>query len=77
VKILRLMTKDEVKTPLAFLYKLVPYVTAILFIVLYAPVADDLKRTVILWALVGLFGLAIIVLACALWKPKNIVIQHP
>jgi hypothetical protein len=73
LKILRFMTKDEVKTPLAFLYKIVPYVPAILIVALFAPVTENLKRTVILWAFVGLFGLAGIVLLCALWKPKNIV----
>jgi hypothetical protein len=73
LKILRFITKDEVKTPLAFLYKVVPCVVATLVVVLYAPVSDDLKRTVILWAFVGLFGLAVVVLICALWKPKNIV----
>jgi branched-subunit amino acid transport protein len=73
LKILRFMTKDEVKTPLAFLYKILPYVPAILIVALFAPVAEDLKRTVILWSFIGLFGLAGIVLLCALWKPKNLV----
>jgi hypothetical protein len=73
LKILRFMTKDEVKTPLALLYKIVPYVPAILIVALFSPVGEDLKRTVILWSFIGLFGLAGVVLLCALWKPKNIV----
>jgi hypothetical protein len=73
LRALRLITKDEVKTPLAFLYKVVPYVVASLLVVLYAPVQDDLKLIVIRWTFIGLFGLAVIVLGCALWRPKHIV----
>lgn len=73
VKALKFITKDEVKTPLAFLYKVVPYLVLALAVTLYAPIGEHLKLQVMLWALGILSGLAVVVLLFAWFRPKHLV----
>jgi hypothetical protein len=73
IKVLRFITRDEVKTPLAFLYKLVPYLVATLLIVLYAPIPDGMKMTVLGWAYAALLGVGVVVMLFAWCRPKNLV----
>ena len=73
LRALRFITKDEVKTPLAFLYKVVPYLIAALIIVLYAPIADDMKLRVLAWTFAVLLGLSVVVLLFAWFRPKHLV----
>src|SRR6266699_2689390 len=70
---LRFFTKDEVKTPLSFLFKVVPYLVGALIVILYAPISDDLKKTLVEWAFIALLGLAGIVMLFAWSRPKNLV----
>lgn len=73
VKVLKFITKDEVKTPLAFLYKFVPYLVASFIVVLYAPISDELKMTVFVWVLTAMLTVAAIVMLFAWFRPKNLV----
>ena len=73
LRALRFITKDEVKTPLSFLFKVVPYLVVALIVVLYAPISDELKRTVLAWTFVALLGVSAIVLIFAWFRPKNLV----
>jgi hypothetical protein len=62
-----------VKTPLSFLYRLLPLMLIAVGAEIYAPVSDDLKRTVAGWTFLGSLGLGAVVLVFAWFKPKNIV----
>lgn len=72
-KVIRLFTKDEVKTPLSFLFKVVTYLVAALIVILYAPVEDNLKWNVVRIVFYGMFALSCGVLIFAWWRPKNLV----
>lgn len=73
IKFMRFMGKGEVKTPLSFLYRLLPLMLIAVGAEIYAPVSDDLKRTVAGWTFLGSLGLGAVVLVFAWFKPKNIV----
>lgn len=73
VKVLKFITKDEVKTPLAFLYKFVPYLVGAFIVVLYAPISDELKKTVFVWVISAMLGVAACVMLFAWFRPKNLV----
>jgi len=73
IKFMRFMGKGEVKTPLSFLYRLLPMMLFAVAVEIYAPVSDDLKRLVVEWTFLGSLGLAAGVLLFAWFKPKNIV----
>lgn len=73
LRALRFFTKSEVKTPLSFLFKLLPWLVMSLVIILYAPIADALKWSVFCVMMVGYLVLVAGVLAFAWFKPKNLV----
>jgi hypothetical protein len=73
LRVLRFITKDEVKTPLAFLFKVVPWLIAALIVVLYAPIEDALKKTVLLWTFGALLAVTALVMLFAWFRPKNLV----
>jgi hypothetical protein len=72
-KVLRFLKKDEVKTPLSFLFKIVPYLILLLPVILYAPISDDLKVFFVKLTFLSLIGLAAIVLVFGWFRPKNLV----
>ncbi len=72
-RIVRLFTKEEVKTPLAFFFKVVPYLVAAWFAILYAPVSDSMKYSLYLISAAILVGLCIFVGVMAWFRPKNLV----
>jgi hypothetical protein len=72
-KILRFFTKEEVKTPLAFFFKVVPYLVAAWIAILYAPVSDEMKHSFFLVSSIILVGLCVLVGAIAWFRPKNLV----
>jgi len=63
-KIVKWFTKDEVKTPLSFFFKVIPFMTAAWVAVLYAPGLDGA------WVFIGLCGL---VAVFAFLRPKHLV----
>lgn len=72
-RIIRFFTKEEVKTPLSFLFKVVPYLIAGWIVILYAPISDDLKYKLIIIISSALLFLCGIVLVFAWFRPKNLV----
>ena len=72
-RFIRFFTREEVKTPLSFLFKIVPYLIAALFIILYAPITDELKERLVKLTFSGLLGLCGIVLLFGWFRPKNLV----
>jgi|HubBroStandDraft_4_1064222.scaffolds.fasta_scaffold12517_1 hypothetical protein len=72
-KMARWFIKEEVKTPLAFFFKVIPYMTAAWIAILYSPVPSDIKLTLVrfsAWVFVGLCGL---VALFAFLRPRNLV----
>jgi len=72
-RVLRLVTKDEVKTPLSFLHKVVPYLVAASVVILYAPVSDDLKESLIYFVYGSLIFLTLLMMGFAWCRPKYLV----
>jgi hypothetical protein len=72
-KIIRWFVREEVKTPLAFFFKVVPYMVAAWIAILYAPISDAMKLSLFkfsAWVLVGLF---VLVWLFAFLKPRHLV----
>lgn len=72
-RILRLFKSHEVKTPLSFVFRALWIFAVVVGLVLYAPIKDDLK-----WSIIVLTFEAIAVLCCfvglfAWFRPKNLV----
>jgi len=73
-KIVKWFTKDEVKTPLSFFFKVIPFMTAAWVAVLYAPGLDGHSKILLIkfsaWVFIGLCGL---VAVFAFLRPKHLV----
>lgn len=72
-RIVRWFVKEEVKTPLAFFFKVIPYMTAAWIAILYSPISGDTKVLLIrfsAWVFIGLCGL---VAAFAFVRPRCLV----
>jgi hypothetical protein len=72
-RIIRFFTKEEVKTPLAFLFKAIAYLTAAWIAILYSPVSDELKYTLIKFSAFIFLVLCFAVLLFAWFNPRNLV----
>lgn len=65
--------KSEVKTPLSFMFKVVPWLIAALIAILYAPVGDSFKLH-ILWVVFGTITFIVLIVFLFAWfKPTNLV----
>ena len=73
VKVLKFAFQSEIKTPLAFAYKVVPYLVAALIVILYAPVSEDLKSELVWLAFLSVLGMAALVFLFSWFRPKNLV----
>ncbi len=72
-RLVKIFTREEVKTPLSFLFKIVPYLIAALIVILYAPITEELKERLAGWTFLGLLGLSVVVLFFGWYRPKNLV----
>jgi hypothetical protein len=72
-RVLRFITKDEVKTPLAFIFKILGWSVLALTVVIYAPVGDEVKVGIVKFVFICFLVLAAAVLLFAWWRPKNLV----
>lgn len=73
-KIVRWFVKEEVKTPLAFFFKVIPYMTAAWIAILYAPgVPSDLKFSIIKFSALVFGGMCVLVAIFAFLRPKHLV----
>jgi hypothetical protein len=72
-KVLRWFVKEEVKTPLAFFFKVIPYMTAAWIAILYSPIPNETKFSLVhfsAWIFIGLCGL---IAVFAFIKPRHLV----
>src|SRR5437660_5344447 len=73
-KIVRWFIREEVKTPLSFFFKVIPYMTAAWVAILYAPGVDSTtKFALIRFSAYMFFGLCLMVAVFALVKPTHLV----
>ncbi|HWY09058.1 MAG TPA: hypothetical protein VNY24_19500 [Candidatus Acidoferrales bacterium] len=72
-RIVKFFTKEEVKTPLAFFFKVVPYLVAAWLAILYAPVSDGMKFSMFVISSLILLGLCVVVGVMAWFRPKHLV----
>jgi hypothetical protein len=72
-KVVQLFSKQEVKTPLSFLFRMAFYELLLCIAVLFAPAEDGLKMWVLKWGSIILIGFWVMVYVFALCKPKNLV----
>ena|SRR5579872_2497569 len=73
-KIVRWFAKEEVKTPLSFFFKVIPYMTAAWVAVLYAPGLDgSTKFALIRFSAYMFLELCLLVAIFALVKPTHLV----
>jgi len=72
-RILKFFSREEVKTPLAFFFKVVPYLVASWIAILYAPVSDLMKYRFFFGSAAILVGLCVIVGVFAWFRPKHLV----
>jgi hypothetical protein len=72
-KVVRWFAKEEVKTPLAFFFKVIPYMTAAWIAILYSPVPNDTKFALIKFSAWIFSGFVVLVALFAFLKPRNLV----
>jgi len=72
-RLLKFFTREEVKTPLSFLFKVVGYLVVALFFIIYSPLPDPLKETFFIWTIRTLLFLATAVLLLAWFRPRHLV----
>jgi hypothetical protein len=72
-KIIRWFSKDEVKTPLSFFFKVIPYLTASWIAILYAPISDSMKQTLFQFSAWILVGLCVLIAVFAFFRPRHLV----
>jgi hypothetical protein len=73
LKALRFITKEEVKTPLSFLFKIVPLLVLGWLGILYAPIGDDLKGSLLHFITYAVMAFGAAVLLFAWFRPKHLV----
>jgi hypothetical protein len=72
-KILRWFVREEVKTPLAFFFKVVPYMVAAWIAILYAPINDSMKHSLFKFSALILLVLFVLVWLFAFFRPRHLV----
>ena len=72
-KLVRLFSKEEVKTPLSFFFKVVPYMTAAWIAILYAPISDTMKVSLFHFGSWIIFGLCALIAIFAFFRPRHLV----
>jgi len=72
-RVFRFLFREEVKTPLAFFFKVVPYLVAAWIAILYAPLTDILKYRLFFGSAAILVGLCLLVGIFAWFRPKHLV----
>jgi hypothetical protein len=71
--VVRWFTREEVKTPLAFFFKVVPYMTAAWIAILYSPIPNETKFSLVrfsAWIFLSLCGL---IAVFAFFRPRHLV----
>ena len=72
-KLVRWFSKEEVKTPLSFFFKVIPYMTASWIAILYAPISDAMKATLFYFGSWIFVGLCSLIAVFAFFRPRHLV----
>ena len=72
-KVFSWLSRGEVKTPLSFFFKVVPWITAAWIAILYSPVPNDAKFQIIQFSALVFVGLCCLVAVFAFVRPKHLV----
>ena len=72
-KLVRLFSKEEVKTPLSFFFKVVPYMTASWLAILYAPISEAMKKSLFHYSSWIFVGLCVLIAGFAFFRPRHLV----
>lgn len=72
-KVVRWFTKEEVKTPLSFFFKVIPYITAAWIAILYAPISEQMKYSLVRFSAWIFVGLCLLVAVFAFVRPRHLV----
>jgi hypothetical protein len=72
-KLLRLFTRDEVKTPLSLIFKAIAYLTAIWIALPYSPLPSDAVTSLMKFAVYGIIFICLVVLVFAWFRPRHLV----
>ena len=72
-KILRLFTREEVKTPLSLIFKAIAYLTATWIAILYSPLPSDAVTAMLKFAAYVFIFICLVVLVFAWNRPRHLV----
>jgi hypothetical protein len=72
-RIAKWFSKEEVKTPLSFFFKVLPWLTGAWGLILYAPVPSDLKIYLVKLSAAIFGGMFVFVGAFAWFRPHNLL----
>jgi hypothetical protein len=72
-KIVKWFSKEEVKTPLSFFFKVIPYMTAAWIAILYAPISDAMKASLFRFGSWIFVGLCFLIAVFAFFRPRHLV----
>jgi hypothetical protein len=72
-KLIRWFSKEEVKTPLSFFFKVIPYMTAAWIAILYAPISDAMKASLFYFGSWIFVGLCFLIALFAFLRPRHLV----
>jgi hypothetical protein len=72
-KLFGFFTKQEVKTPLSFFFRVVTAAVILWAVTLYLPIPDHLKYWFIKFSAAALGSLVLVVSCFAIFKPRNLV----
>jgi hypothetical protein len=72
-RVAKWFSKEEVKTPLSFFFKVLPWLTGAWGLILYAPIPSDLKIYLVKLSAVIFGGMFVFVGTFAWFKPHNLL----
>jgi hypothetical protein len=67
------IARGEVKTPLSFFFKVLPWLTGVVGLILYAPIPSDLKLYLIKLSVVVFAGMFVFVGVFAWFRPHHLL----
>jgi len=72
-RVIRFFTRQEVKTPLSFFFKVIPYLTAVWVAILYAPIPSEMKFSIIKFTAWIFLVICALVFVFAWFRPRHLV----
>ena len=72
-KIVKWFSREEVKTPLSFFFKVIPYMTAAWIAILYAPISEAMKASLFHFGSLVFIALCSLIAIFAFFRPRYLV----